>query len=101
MDFTTIVAKVAKGASMLDTHRGGIGWVRDVNTETLRMSCLTDCLLGQLYGSWGEGCIQLGIDISSAEFGFDLYSSDATPANWSLLEIAWLDEIGKRVAELI
>lgn len=66
--------RVARGVEILDREEPG--WVNHLNTDTLDISSLENCVLGQLYGSYGEGREALGIPLFCEDvYGFDGYSS--------------------------
>jgi hypothetical protein len=100
MDVTQVVANVAKGAQRLDDYYNSIRWVERVNTEALNMSDCAFCILGQLFDDYVYGSDALELEFGE-DYGFDFASWNASEEGWALLEIAWIEEINKRVAQLI
>lgn len=49
-----IAEKVQNGIRVLDTH-GPADWRERINLDTLDVHSLDDCVLGQVFGSYGEG----------------------------------------------
>lgn len=88
-------ARVAKGAALLDTQRPG--WAQKINPETFQISSCTNCVLGQLYGGFGEGCTRTFPGASSWEaqsHGFvDFFAN-----SYGELQEAWLEAIAERTA---
>lgn len=109
MDFESVIAeRVAKGAIIMDTYHGGIGWAERIDTETLNMALWNLCVVGQYFGNYSQGMDKLGISLRDEawEFGFNIAPDDEcyydlNHSDYALLEIAWIDEIGKRIAEMI
>jgi hypothetical protein len=61
--------RVERGIRYLDKHKPG--WRDEVNVETLDLSHGDRCILGQCYGSYGNGAGQLGIEWEKArQLGF-------------------------------
>ena len=75
-------ACVAAGAALLDEYHPG--WERLVFLDKLDMSSLEDCIVGQIYGSWGEGSDALGGDWdmwNMAAYGFERLLIDDTSSS--------------------
>ncbi|QFG25422.1 hypothetical protein [Actinomadura sp. WMMB 499] len=72
LTFTTDLGKRAeRGAELLDKARPG--WEKEVNLYRLDMMRTDDCVIGQLFGDWGNGLLKLGLNgDGSAEHGFNL-----------------------------
>src|SRR5215212_6502587 len=91
---------VEAGAALLDNENPG--WHRKIDCDTLRLQSCYDCMLGQLFGSYGDGILKLNLR-SGAPFGFALTPrilADAIqPAwkEWSILTRLWLEEIEARL----
>lgn len=51
---------VRRGAALLD-EKGVPGWREKVNPRQLDMNSHHKCVLGQIYGSYGEGLLELGL----------------------------------------
>jgi hypothetical protein len=56
------------GASFLDLKRAGWQW--EVNPRTVNVASLTDCPLGQIYGSYNEAMNVLGGTSTGIAHGF-------------------------------
>lgn len=113
----TIEERVKAGATLLDSRV--VGWAGKVRPENLRMDDCLGCMLGQVFGSYTEGCDELGITAwarsQAVEFGFHSASdrtgeelnamccSDhdalvfAERAEYAALKSAWLAEIDARL----
>jgi hypothetical protein len=69
-------ARVKRGAALLDEKRPG--WAKEIALDRLAMRSCTQCILGQLWGSYFGGYEQLGRKLpstflfSSAEHGFTI-----------------------------
>ncbi len=68
----TIAERVARGTVLLDQKMGS-SWRKKI-TEPVRINSLSACVLGQVYGDWGDGCRALGLDLGfeCTEYGFDI-----------------------------
>jgi hypothetical protein len=55
----TTAERVARGAALLDQYRPG--WADEIDLHELRIESGSDCVLGQLYGDYGEGRERLRI----------------------------------------
>lgn len=97
---------IEKGFAFLDENIGK-DWVDDINLTDLDMSNTGNCILGQLYGSFGLGTdvIQFARGISldeacdvRAELGFDL--TYETGHLFPFLTLKWHRAILARLAEL-
>lgn len=66
-----LLERIESGAALLD--RQSPGWFRRIDLARLDMKSCTFCILGQLYGSYGNGQRSLGIHYlgGPAAFGFD------------------------------
>ncbi len=66
--------RVARGAKLLDARKPD--WFRLVVLDWLSMDSCDDCILGQVYGHFLDGCVKLGNALmhreAVVEFGFDL-----------------------------
>jgi hypothetical protein len=72
--------RVARGVALLD-DRGPTNWHRRVNPETLDVYDPFACVLGQVYGNYTEGLIQLQLTLPAAYFGFDCGPDDRVEVN--------------------
>jgi hypothetical protein len=93
MSVLTAQEAVAAGAAELDAKLPG--WWREINVHELHMDCSEECILGQLYGHYDDGALELGFDRRSQE------QSEALGfARWDYeyddLEGAWIDLIQAR-----
>lgn len=62
---------VRSGALLLDSWRPG--WADEVNLKRLDMLDPNDCVIGQVFGDFDEGCDELGIynePFAQSGFGF-------------------------------
>jgi len=88
----TIEERVRRGAALLDEtyHR----WWKYVRTTVgfFDMGNPNRCVLGQLYGSFGEGCAALRVSGFSNEFGFDTDGEDS----YAMLQELWRSTIEAR-----
>lgn len=55
----TVEERVASGMYMLDIHVPG--WREGIDLGRLNTRSCEDCILGQVYGTYSEGLIQLGV----------------------------------------
>lgn len=98
MTATAIADRVAKGISMLNAQDPN--WRDWVDFETLELSSLGECILGQVFGSWGRGTEALNITghrSAQTENGFDLsedeYYSEEVNDLWAELQSEWIKQI--------
>lgn len=81
-------AKIASGITLLS--RGDSEWMDKVDFTRLNMNSVKDCVLGQLYGDYDKGLVQVGIaESSSGVYGFT--TSDWSGDSMSSLTKAWKD----------
>ena len=107
--------RVARGAALLDAERPG--WADQIGADTLAMESCDQCVLGQLYGNYWQGCrivwkvLPSDRRYSSSEFGFTLYDSEqqisfdgteegAVMARFKALADAWRVAIRERTEVL-
>jgi hypothetical protein len=97
----SIADRVSAGINLLD--REVPDWDRRVNVDTLRLSSCERCVLGQLYGTWGDGLDELDLwdgddegAADSAALGFSLYEGEA--GRYGELTDAWVAAIRDRRA---
>lgn len=69
----SIEQRVADGATFLDANV--VGWVDKIDLKTLRINCLCNCVLGQLFEEYGSGLIALDVH-DGRDFGFDVLEKD-------------------------
>jgi hypothetical protein len=84
----TTAVSVARGAALLDQYRPG--WADEIDLDELRLESGSDCVLGQLYGDYGEGRAQLRIldTAYSQDLGFTA-GLDGPAADWFGLNRCW------------
>ncbi len=69
-----------------DLDRLKPGWASRINTERLDMGSVQQCILGQLYGTFGQGTVKVSVDRAyTRPFLYD------AAAKW------WKREIRKRL----
>ena len=54
---STIAERVTKGAAFLDEHKPG--WWQQIDLGRLDLEDCTDCVLGQIFGYYDDGCRDL------------------------------------------
>lgn len=89
-------ARVHRGAALLDEKEPG--WWERV-TETLITEDCTACVLGQVYGSYGDALIALGVGVDDAWLGFEARPNrDAHVVQdaYATLDTLWLEAIAQR-----
>jgi hypothetical protein len=89
--------RVFDGTAFLDNY-GPENWDQRINVDKLDMCDTTNCVLGQLYGSFFTGRNSLGLDTDGAcELGFDTYlrGQDHNCAEYTA---AWKETINTRRA---
>ncbi len=98
--------RVSNGIALLLRKRVGKRKLRSINTDTLDIGECFECVLGQLYGFYGTGRDELGLDAQTAfEHGFagKGLSDDERPYNWipkyvndcRTLEREWIKQLGE------
>ena len=98
----TVKERVQKGIELLDKEIGS-SWIDKVDLGLLDLGSCTECVLGQLFGRYMEGCTQLGLrfmeEIVSpgGEYGFDITEAqyDATHVDglFKILNDEWVARI--------
>lgn len=83
---------VADGVALLDEHNEG--WWANIDLSRLDLDSPTNCILGQLYGTYYRG--REALDIREGEG--DLYGLDSYTGNWETLDYLWRDIISARRA---
>lgn len=77
----TLSDNVDRGAAFLDRRRPD--WRDKVDVSTLDMSHGSWCVLGQVFGSYSEGRVRLGINShEAAGYGFIYHSSWGEDLDW-------------------
>lgn len=85
-------ARALAGAQKLTAHEKGGGWAGRVNLKTLEVDSCTTCVLGQLYGTYYRGLMELGFedsDLDRQECGFTLRAGDTSGVTFADLDAAW------------
>ena len=83
---------VARGIRLLDQVRPG--WYNEIDWAGLVMEWPQDCILGQLYGGFGEGVDALKLHDKAAWYGFDLsqtqyFDETSSVAYFEELQAEW------------
>jgi hypothetical protein len=96
---TAIAERVAAGAAFLD-ERVPDWWRADrasaIDPDGLMIQSYCDCVLGQLFGTYGTGVVQLDLwDTSRTALGF---FTDDPPRETDVLEAEWKRLITERRA---
>lgn len=93
----SIEQRVANGIDLLDRHSPT--WVRRV-TRPIDIQSLEHCILGQIFGGWTNGTIELEIegDQEAQEFyGFEMthdeYTSESVDLIAGQIEAEWHSQI--------
>jgi hypothetical protein len=87
--------RAAAGAAFMDQQSKG--WVEKVSPKTLDIERGDICVLGQLYGKYGEGIKKLGISDSDAQrLGFLMLGVEWACFDAWLLTRAWRHQIWLR-----
>lgn len=104
--------RIAKGVALLDQKRPG--WENEISLVELDLKDPNDCVLGQVYGSFGTGandlklvacvcsmCRASAFEVSAASCGFDLDSEMTGEAllAWNELTEAWKHAITDKIFE--
>lgn len=79
----TTLDHVKQGMTLLKIKYGE-NYVEHIDPKTLDLACGSDCVLGQLYGSYDEGLAALNIG-NGGDYGFD-----ANGASYHELDAAWI-----------
>jgi hypothetical protein len=88
-----VADRVSAGIDLLD--RETPGWDKDIDLDALRLSSCEQCVLGQLYGTFGDGLDFLDLhDDSAARLGFQLYEGEGNL--YGTLTDAWVAAICAR-----
>lgn len=78
--------QVENGMALLDEAQPG--WRELINLTTLDINTTHNCILGQVFGSYREGCRVLGIQAFSVKDSFGFTSAGGTE-NWQHLTEEW------------
>lgn len=93
----TIAERVAAGADWLDANWPG--WDYDVEPRILDLASDCKCILGQLYGDYGDGLSETDLTQDEARaFGFyaGVVGEEEATRDYPLLTEAWLKTIEAR-----
>lgn len=88
-----VMERVKAGMALLE-RKYGPEWIDKIDLETLNIADITQCVLGQVYGGFGQGLGQ--IRVSPYRYGFDKISESDS---YAPLQAAWKDAIRSRVAQ--
>lgn len=98
IDTEYVKERIAKGAGLLDVARPN--WAHEVDRTTLDIYCPDGCVLGQLGHAEGVNYwtmkVQLGIEWSTVEYGFDAQDCMFRSGEYQRLTDAWREEIASR-----
>jgi hypothetical protein len=87
---------VARGVALLDERVPG--WREKINVETLDMGDYCFCVLGQQFGDFGEGLINLDFDLGDGdlarEYGFQRLAGHSDDEYQALTD-AWREVIAE------
>ena len=108
---------VAKGVALLDSKsKGGstcgwsncgssshripaavpADWRKKIDFDKLAMSSTDNCILGQIFGSFQSGKVELGITLGGMGFASDYgYDTGGLTSSYLLLRDAWAKALGK------
>lgn len=96
-----VAERVANGASLLDAKVPG--WFSRINLSTLDICDGENCVLGQLFGDYEDGCEFLfhlgGSRQERAEHGVTLYNWDDETAG-PMLSAAWEQAVRDRLNKI-
>ncbi len=82
--------KTRRGARLLDSVRPD--WAHLIDADKLDTASIVDCVLGQLFGSFGRGTLALQLSSDYAGHGF-IPDNITSPA---ALDAAWRAEVARR-----
>jgi hypothetical protein len=70
-------------------------WLKSIRSQALNFESDSECVLGQVFGSYAAGLSQLSIGLlQAAEYGFDLRADFKTRCeSYSYLRRLWKDKI--------
>ncbi len=89
--------RVERGAAFLDEHEPM--WWKRVDEKRLRLEECEDCVLGQIYGDYVDGLLELSQRSWRCDWaevhGFDLGPANPT-SGWRDLDALWLEVIAQR-----
>ena len=91
--------EVEKGAEFLDAQKPG--WEKKINPELLDLSHSCKCILGQVYGDYGDGFVELGLSQveDRAALGFTIdQRALAVKRSFTPLTREWLLYLAERAA---
>lgn len=78
-----MIVEIFKGMGLLDASHPG--WEKLINLDTLDIADTGSCILGQLFGGYGEGKDALGIWAQPWNYGFvegNSYSDEELTEYW-------------------
>lgn len=89
--------RVKRGAEMLDEY-GPEKWWDKIDVDTLSIMCPANCVLGQVYGSYGRGLKKLrlkNVSVAPTKQGLNTFSP-YWPEQSFMLRDAWIEEVKRR-----
>jgi hypothetical protein len=86
---------IRRGASLQD-REGPAGWNQAIDKNRLDISERHSCVLGQLYGTYGEGKAVLAITAPTGKYGFNL---PVGTNDWDELNDEWRKFLTERETE--
>lgn len=103
----TVQERVARGVALLDEVRPS--WWRKVALDRLAMESCSNCILGQVYGNYWDGCVMIETQtgnyfFSSIRHGFTVPTaeqenySEEVCGKFRLLAEAWRAVIRERLS---
>ena len=82
--------RVEAGAAFLNVVR--LGWWKEINIKRLNLSLPNVCMLGELYGDYYEGALELGFD-SESQTASALGFRSEVDSHYPLLTELWKKKI--------
>lgn len=105
-------AQIQKGAELLDTHFGGPEWRERINTDSLLMRNIHNCILGQLFGNYWDALSTLGVREYqtylanervpvASDYGFQMPmdTDDWMDNGYQTLQAEWVTYLTSKAAE--
>ncbi len=88
--------QIARGIKLLDYHFEGSKWLNKVKLPTLNMQTMDYCLLGQVFGGYTSGTIELMVGVGWT-YGFSIQDEGIFEPSikYDTLTREWKDAIKK------
>ena len=91
-----LIGFAIRGANRLDHAGLAMEWAKEINLSELNMYSLWECVLGQVFGNYGDGMSELGISLDEGYlFGFD----GREVQDYDVLHNAWAGLIAVRLGD--